>query len=264
MFIDSHCHLDSTVAHDKYPITLDDIMTEAAAQNVSHMLSICCEPADFAALDTMTTPYAERVSLATGIHPLHINAVTEADLETLATQVHHPRVVGIGEMGLDRHYSQDADEHAKQQHFFEAQIELAVKVQKPIIIHTREARDATMAILRAGNAQACGGVLHCFTETLDMAKQALDIGFYISFSGILTFKNATQIQEVAQYVPSDRMLIETDSPYLAPVPHRGKTNRPFYVPKVAEFLAELRGEPLAQIAETTTENFYTLFKSARR
>ena len=170
------------------------------------------------------------------------------------------KVVAVGETGLD-YFRQDCDP-ALQQHRFRTHIRAAIELQKPLIIHTREARDDTLNILREEEADKVGGVLHCFTEDWETASQALDLNFYISLSGILTFRNALQIQEVARKLPQDRVLIETDSPYLAPIPKRGKTNYPFYIKHVAEYLASIRGESTNNIALTTSQNFYRLFTTA--
>lgn len=171
-------------------------------------------------------------------------------------------MVAIGETGLDYYYADDSRELQLQ--CFEQQIALAREVDKPLIVHTRDAREDTIRLLKEGGADNVGGVLHCFTENWEMAKAAMDLGFYISVSGIVTFKNAAELREVIRKVPKDRLLVETDSPYLAPVPHRGQENQPAYVRDVAEFVAELRGEKFPELAEYTTNNFFNLFKDAAR
>jgi TatD DNase family protein len=197
-----------------------------------------------------------------GVHPDTEN-LTEPDEALLLKLAQHPKVVGIGETGLDyyRLGGRGVTELEWQRQRFRTHIRAAKALQKPLVVHTRSASEDTLRILREEGAQDCGGVFHCFTETADVARAALDLGFYISFSGILTFKNAQDLRDVAAWVPLDRMLIETDSPYLAPVPYRGKVNEPAYVAKVALQLAQLRGLALESVAQSTTENFHRLFKS---
>ena len=169
-----------------------------------------------------------------------------------------PKVIAIGEIGLDYYYS--AENKAAQQAVFASQIDVAKQLNKPVIIHTREAREDTIRLLRDNQAEKCGGVLHCFTENYDMAKQALDLGFYISISGIITFKNAEELRDVVRKLPLDRLLVETDSPYLAPVPYRGKQNPPAYTREVCEYVAALKGVSVEEMAQITTQNFERLFK----
>ncbi|MDH5473643.1 MAG: YchF/TatD family DNA exonuclease, partial [Gammaproteobacteria bacterium] len=182
----------------------------------------------------------------------------QVDVATLMDLGSHARVVAIGETGLDYYYG--AEHKVEQQASFRRHIEAANQLNKPLIIHTRDAREDTIAIMKEENANSCGGVMHCFTESWEMAKQALDLGFYISFSGILTFKTADDLRQVARQVPDDRFLIETDSPYLAPVPHRGKQNHPGWVQHVAECLAGVRNTSLEIIAEQSTQNYRRLFQ----
>jgi TatD DNase family protein len=192
--------------------------------------------------------------------------IEEPTLARLLALADHPRVVGIGETGLDYYRLGDRTvaEMEWQRERFRTHIRASKQTGKPLVIHTRSAANDTLAIMREEDAQAARGVMHCFTESWEVARAALDLGFYISFSGIVTFKNAVDLQETARKVPLDRMLIETDSPYLAPVPFRGKTNEPAYVRHVGEFLATLRGEPLDRIASVTTENFFNLFNAIPR
>ena len=185
------------------------------------------------------------------------------DADKLRQLAAHDKVVAIGETGLDYYYAKDALPACSSK-VFAGHIDIANELQKPLIIHTRDAKADTLDIMRAHNAENCGGVLHCFTEDWDMAKQAIDMGFYISISGIVTFKNATELKEVVKQLPMDRLLIETDSPYLAPVPHRGKTNQPAYVQDVAYYISELKGLSYKQLAQQTTENFYNLFNLVKR
>ena len=184
------------------------------------------------------------------------------DLPRLKNLAVHPKVIAIGETGLDYHYQVDAD--GRQKDSFREHIRLAVQLQKPLIVHTREAREDTIQLLKEENADRAGGVIHCFTETYEMAKAAMDLGFYISISGIVTFKKATELKDVVRRLPLDRLLIETDSPYLAPVPFRGKENQPAYVKHVAEHIALLKGVSTEDIAKVTSDNFFNLFGHAKR
>ena len=194
-----------------------------------------------------------------GVHP-NEQGGADPSAEQLIKLAQHERVVAIGETGLD--YFRNTGDMTWQHNRFRNHIEAAKAVDKPLIIHTRDAAEDTMRILEEEGAEQCGGVMHCFVENWEIAKRALDLGFYISLSGIVTFKNAKDLQDVAKQLPLDRILVETDSPYLAPVPFRGKSNEPAYVLHVAKFLAELRGEDYEQIAEQTTQNFFDLFKQA--
>lgn len=179
---------------------------------------------------------------------------------TLCDWADHPRVVALGETGLDYHYSRDSAEI--QRSSFAAHLRAAAELRLPLIVHTREAREDTLDLIRAHGNPEVGGVLHCFTESWNMARQAIDLGYYISISGIVTFNSAAELRDVVRQVPLERLLVETDSPYLAPVPHRGKPNQPAYVREVAEFVAQLKGVTLEELAKVTTENFYRLFKRA--
>lgn len=253
MFIDSHCHLDR-LNLALYDNKLDNVIESATAAQVDKLLCVSVTLDDFPQMAEQTKNYPN-VYLSCGAHPLNQeDAIDESRLQTLST---HERVIAIGETGLDYHYAPETK--ALQLDSFVKHISVAKTLNKPLIIHTRTAQEDTLAILRSENASQVGGILHCFTETWDMAKQALDLGFYISFSGIVTFKNATELREVAKKVPKDRFLIETDSPYLAPVPHRGKENQPAYVVEVAKHLASIRGQSVEDIALQTSENFNRLF-----
>lgn len=256
--IDSHCHLD-LMDLSVEPEGVAGVLSRAQSAQVTHCLCVSVELAGFDAMAQLTAAHPN-VSLSVGMHPTHA-CDTEPTVEDLTTLAQHPRVVAIGETGLDDFH--DSVPLATQSDRFRTHIQAAIASQLPLIVHTRAARDATIAILREAHAERAGGVLHCFTEDWDTAKAACDLGFYISFSGILTFKNAKEIQEVAQKLPLDRILIETDAPYLAPVPYRGKANEPAHVQYVAQKLAELRGISLEVVAEQTTHNFYTLFKAAQ-
>lgn len=203
------------------------------------------------------TAHRNDVSLSCGVHPLNVDE-EPFDFDRLLHYAQDPKVVAIGETGLDYHYSPESK--PLQISTFEQQIEIANKVNKPLIIHTRSARQDTMDMLVAGNAEKCGGVLHCFTEDWAMAKRALDIGFYISISGIITFRNAEELRDVVRNIPLDRLLVETDSPYLAPIPYRGKPNQPAYVRETCEYLATLKGVSTEELARITTQNVQNLFK----
>lgn len=253
--IDSHCHLDS-LDYDNQHNNVDEVIHNAKQRGVQHFISICTTLGRFSAMKALTA-HRQDVSLSCGVHPLNVED-EPFDGEKLIQLVQDPKVVAVGETGLDYHYTPETK--ALQQQLFEKHIEVAKQVKKPLIIHTRSAREDTMAMLEQGNAEQCGGVLHCFTEDWTMAKRALDIGFYISISGIITFRNAEELRDVARKVPLDRLLIETDSPYLAPIPYRGKPNQPAYVREVCEYMATLKGVSVAEFAQITTHNVQQLFK----
>lgn len=255
--IDSHCHLDRLELSEGQ--TLDDVLNAARARGVVQFLNISVEREAFAAVAAIAERYPD-VHCTVGVHPLY-EGIHEENITWMAAQVAHPKVVAIGETGLDYYYSHDTQ--LAQQKSFRAHVQLARQHGLPLVVHTRMAQDDTLAILREEQAADVGGVLHCFTETWDMARQALDLGFYISLSGIVTFRNAVELREVARKVPADRLLVETDSPWLAPVPYRGKTNVPAYVLEVAQCVAAERGMTTEQLGELTTENYFRLFARAR-
>jgi TatD DNase family protein len=259
MLVDSHCHLDrlDLAAHGG---SLDAALDAARARGVGQFLCIGVSADNAAAVKALAERY-EDVHCSVGVHPLDLQPGESLALEWLLGELEHPRVVAIGETGLDYHYEPEAAELQRQA--FRLHLEAARVTGKPVIVHTREARADTLALLREA-ALPQAGVLHCFTEDWEMARAALDLGFYISLSGIVTFRNADALREVARQVPADRLLVETDSPYLAPVPYRGKPNLPQYVREVAEFLAELRGVEYEVFARQTTENYLRLFPLARR
>ncbi len=250
--VDSHCHLNMLAA---YPHGMDQVVAKAAKLGVMSMLCVSVDLTKAPEVIELAQTYSN-VFASVGVHPTDDD--TAIDLEQLTKLAAHPRVVAIGETGLD--YYREGDKHAQQQKFGQ-HIQLAKQLAKPLIVHTRQARKDTLDMLRT--AADVGGVLHCFTEDWEMAKAAIDLNFYISFSGIVTFRNAIELQEIARRLPLDRMLIETDAPYLTPVPFRGKPNEPGYTRYVAEFISELRNEPLETIARQTTANFFRLFKHAK-
>ena len=258
MFVDSHCHLDR-LELEKLGLNLDQVITAAQAKQVQHMLCVCVSLAEFEQMSALVAQYP-MVSVSCGEHPLHQHDQVDAALLLQKCSLEH--VVAVGETGLDYFYSPDSK--LSQQAAFVSHIQVANQVNKPLIIHTRDARQDTLALMRSHNAEQAGGVLHCFTENWEMAKAALDMGFYISISGIMTFRNAVELREVVKKLPLERLLIETDSPYLAPVPFRGKTNQPAYVTAVAEAIAHLKDVSLEQLAQVTTENFYNLFKLVKK
>lgn len=259
MLVDSHCHLDR-LELTQHGGSLDAALDAARARGVGHFLCIGISVENAGAVKALAERYAD-VSCSVGVHPLDLNAEQPLTFDWLLAELAHPKVVAIGETGLDYHYEPQA---AKlQQASLRLHIEAAKHTGKPLIIHTREARSDTLALLREA-ALPQAGVMHCFTEDWEMARAALDLGYYISLSGIVTFKNAEALREVARKVPLDRLLVETDSPYLAPIPYRGKTNLPQYVREVAEFVAQLRGLSYEQLAQATGDNFFRLFALARR
>jgi TatD DNase family protein len=257
MFVDSHCHLS-------YPdllTQLPEIRAAMAAADVDRALCICTKLEEFQGVHDLATGF-DNFWASAGVHPDE-EGVREPTFDDLVALAALPRVIAIGETGLDyfRLEGRSVADMEWQRERFRIHIRASKATGKPLVIHTRSASDDTIAILKEEQAGGDpGGVFHCFTETREVARAALDLGFYISFSGILTFKKATELQEVAKMVPLDRCLIETDSPYLAPVPYRGKTNNPSYVPFVAAKLAELKGVPVEAIGRATSRNFETLFK----
>lgn len=273
MFTDSHCHLDFPELQAQYP----DILAAMRTAGVLRALCICTTLEGFDAVHRLAQTGADAIPslwATVGVHPDN-EGVREPTVDDLVARAAGPRVVGIGETGLDYYRLGDRSvtDMAWQRERFRIHIRAARQTDLPLVIHTRSASDDTLAILREEGGFAGGdadgrpvarGVFHCFTETREVARAALDLGFYISFSGILTFKNAAELREVARYVPLDRCLIETDSPYLAPVPHRGKTNTPALVPFVAAQLAELKGLTTDAVAHATSANFDRLFTRAAR
>ena len=252
MLVDSHCHIDFPEFAGRIPQLLENM----AQNEVTHALCASVNLVDFPRILALAEAHRQLFA-SVGVHPDQAEDVVldEADLTQRAQ---HPKIVAIGETGLD--YFRQTGDLQWQRTRFRTHIRAARACNKPLIIHTRDAGEDTLCIMREEGAGAVGGVMHCFTETLELARAAIDLNFYISFSGIVTFKNAMLLKEVAKTVPLERILIETDSPYLAPVPHRGKTNEPAWVKHVAEEVATLRGVSLEAVAEATTANFFRLFK----
>lgn len=259
MFIDSHCHIDFPELSSRLP----EIFGKMADNRVTHALCVSVDLPDFPKVRELAEKYPH-IYASVGVHPDYEDT-PEPGVEQLVALADHPKIVAIGETGLD-YYRLEGDLEWQRARF-RSHIRASRATGKPLIIHTRAASEDTIRIMReegAGvDAGGAGGVMHCFTESQEVAEAAMEMGFYISFSGIVTFKNAKDLQAVARAVPLERMLIETDSPYLAPVPHRGKMNEPGLVRHVAEFLADLKGLPVAQVAEQTSANFFNLFKIAR-
>jgi TatD DNase family protein len=238
---------------------LNHVIQRAQSEGIQHFLNVSVSLKNTDTLINMAEKYPF-VSASIGLHPNQQDE--EVDIDTLVMLGAHPKIVAVGETGLD--YFRSEGDLEWQRARFRTHIAAAKQLNKPLIIHTRQAKDDTIRIMQEEKANTIGGVMHCFTEDWAMAERALDLGFYISFSGIVTFKNATEIQEVARRVPLDKMLLETDCPYLAPNPHRGKPNEPSYMRQTAAFIADLRNIPLEQLAEQTTHNFFTLFKGAEK
>lgn len=255
-YIDSHCHLHLAPLHED----MTGALQRAADHHVSHMLCVSVTLEDIHAIQAIMREHAG-IFGSVGVHPNEApcSPTLFDDLTRLASL---DRIVAIGETGLDYYRLEEDGAPGVQQEGFRQHIAAARQTRKPLIIHTREAAADTLRILDEEGAAEVGGVLHCFTESLAVARAALDLNFYISFSGIVTFKNAETLREVARFVPEDRLLMETDAPYLAPVPHRGKSNEPSFVRHVAQCLADVRQVPLERIAESTSRNFFALFKDA--
>ena len=252
MFADSHCHLDFPELLAELPAVLDAM----AAARVTHALCISVNLADWGGVHALAMAHSNLHATA-GVHPDY-EGVAEPSVDTLVALAAERKVVAVGETGLD--YYRLSGDLEWQRERFRTHIRAARESAKPLVIHTRSAADDTLRIMREEGAREVGGVMHCFTETWQVAEAALAQGFHISFSGIVTFRNAKALKDVACRVPLDRMLIETDSPYLAPVPHRGQRNQPAYVPLVAEEIARLRSESVETIARATSDNFFRLFE----
>ncbi len=254
--VDSHCHINfEALSQD-----LDDVLLRARENQVDYMLCVAVNLEDYPQIEKLAANHAHIFS-SVGVHP-NASECHEPSCAELVALAENPKVIAIGETGLD-YFRSEGDLNWQRQRF-ENHIEAAKICQKPLIIHTRAAANDTMDMLEQHGSASCAGVMHCFGEDWHTAKRALDIGFYISFSGIVTFKNAESLRGVAKKIPLDRILVETDAPYLAPVPMRGKTNEPSYVKHTAELLAQIRNEPIEQLAVATTNNFFQLFSTAVR
>lgn len=256
MLVDSHCHLN----FPELASNIDAVRLAMEENGVAHALCISVTLEKFPEVLALAERFPNFFA-SVGVHPDYEDE-PPFNVETLVALAQHPKVVAIGETGLD--YFRLTGDLEWQRERFRTHIRAAIKAKLPLVIHTRSSAEDTLAIMREEQAQLVGGVMHCFTETFEVALQAIELGFYISFSGIVTFKNAESLKEVAKKVPLDRILVETDSPYLAPIPFRGKTNQPAYVKHVAEELANLRGVSVAEVAEASTRNFFELFKKAQQ
>lgn len=255
MFIDSHCH-PYMLDLKNYDNDFDRFMLETKRSGVDAFLTVAVDMPSAESCIALAEKY-DSVFASVGSHPSE-KKEDDISIEKLMGLSEHPKVVAIGETGLDYYYNKEGWEVMRKR--FETHIVAAKSLKKPLIIHTRDAREDTIDTMKKMGANEACGVMHCFTESLEMAEAAIDLGFYISFSGIVTFKNAKELQAVAQAIPLDRILIETDAPYLAPVPYRGKQNEPKYVKHVAEKIAELKGETLEKVAQVTAYNFSELFQ----
>lgn len=255
MFIDSHCHID----FPDFTEGVEPLLANMRANQVSHALCVSVSLERLEAILDLAARH-DNLFASVGVHPDHEDA-REPSVEELAALAGRPKVVAIGETGLD-YYRMAREAVDWQRDRFRAHIRAARQAGKPLIIHTRNAAQDTLAIMKEEGAEQAGGVMHCFTESWDIARAAMEMGFYISFSGIVSFKSAKDLKEVARQVPLDRLLIETDSPYLAPVPHRGKRNEPAYVRHVAEEIAVLKQLPVEAVGEATRANFFRLFRDA--
>ena len=255
MLADSHCHLDRI---DLVPFNnnFENALKAAQDKGVEHFLCVAINTENQQAVIKIAEEYPN-IHASVGVHPLYTKGES-ASVASLSKYANHPKVVAIGETGLDYFY--DLESKDKQLELFRTHVQAAVEVDLPLIIHTRDARKDTLDILREEGAEKVGGVLHCFTESLEMAESAMEMGFYVSFSGIVTFNNADELREVAKQIPMDRILVETDSPYLTPKPYRGEPNSPMYVSEVAKLVAELKEVEYEAFCRTTTQNYLKLFK----
>ena len=256
--IDSHCHLNYEGLVERQP----EVLENARQAGVTGFLNISTRQREWDQIIAVAVREPD-VWASVGVHPHEADAHPDLGAAALAEAADHPRVIAIGECGLDYYY--DKSDRAAQRERFQAHIEAARQTGLPLVIHTREAEQDTSEVLsNAVKEGSVTGVLHCFTGSAELARKGLDLGFYVSLSGIVTFKNAAHLQATAKWLPADRMLVETDSPFLAPVPHRGQKCEPAFVADTARFVAELRGEDADELAETTTANFFNLFRKAQR
>ena len=254
--VDSHCHLASLSYAGKGPQNIADAVNRAHACGVSHFLCVACTPAEYKEMKNLTAPFTE-VYKACGVHPLNLEEAKNWTEDELKDCLNDKGIVGVGETGLDYHYALET--RKEQLDSFARQIAIANEVKLPLIIHAREAHADTVSLMKSENARDVGGVMHCFCDEISMARECLDLGFYISFSGIATFKAGENVREVLRYVPLDRMLVETDCPYLAPVPVRGVENEPAFVRYTLECAADIKGVKARDLASITSKNFEDLF-----
>ncbi len=257
MLADSHCHLDR-IDLEPFDNQFENAIKAANERGVNQFLCVAINSDNQQQVIQIAESHPN-IHASVGVHPLYTEGES-ASVSSLVKASEHPKVVAIGETGLDYFYAEKSKE--KQRSLFKTHVQAAVDVSLPLIIHTRDAREDTLEILSKGNADKVGGVLHCFTESLEMAETAMEMGFYISFSGIVTFNNADELRQTAKKIPLNRILVETDSPYLTPKPYRGKPNSPMYVADVAKLVAEIRGEDYQTFCKATTENYERLFLSS--
>ncbi|MBT8536639.1 TatD family hydrolase [Polynucleobacter paneuropaeus] len=259
MFIDSHCHLDFPEFQSRLP----EVLSNMEKANVQHALCVSVDLPDFPKVLKLAEDHTHLYA-SVGVHPDYEDT-PEPSFEFLVETAKHPKIVAIGETGLDYYRMGDRSYESMewQRERFRTHIRAAIASKRPLIIHTRSASADTLRILQEEGASKIGGVMHCFTESLEVAQAAMEMGFFISFSGIVTFKSAKDLQETCRQVPLDKLLIETDSPYLAPVPYRGKTNEPAWVAQVGEFVADLKGVSVERLAKQTYDNFFECFKIDR-
>lgn len=260
MLVDSHCHLNF-IDLTEFNNDLTNVIDKAMENGVEHFLCVCVELNDYPTLCKLAANYSN-ISISVGLHP-NSEVEKEPDASMLSELAKHPACIAIGETGLDYYRTETSTAQEQQRQRFREHIRSALISSKPLIIHTRQAAEDTLLVMSEEKAKDIGGVMHCFAEDWDIAQRALDMNFYISLSGIVTFKNAIALHEVAKKIPGDRLLIETDSPYLAPVPYRGKQNHPALVKYVAMALSELRQTSYEEIAKQTTENFYRCFNLSK-
>lgn len=256
MLVDSHCHLDFPDLANRMP----DVLQRMQENGVDMAVCIGVNLEDFPKVIALAEQHPQLFATV-GVHPEYTD-VEEPDEDRLVTLAGHPKVIAIGETGLDYYWQKDQPEWQRDR--FRTHIRAARRCGKPLVVHTRDSAVDTLRVLKEEGADAVSGVMHCFTENWEIARKALDLGFYLSFSGIVTFKNATIVKEVAQKCPLDHLLVETDSPYLAPAPYRGKPNEPAYVRYVAEEIARLRSISIEAVHQASTDNFFSLFKHAKR
>lgn len=258
MLVDSHCHLDR-LKLDKYENGLAGAIESALARDIQQLLCVGISINNRKDVVSIAEQF-DPVVCSVGVHPCDVKEGVASE-DDLVEWSGHPKVVALGETGLDYYYTEDDKD--LQHESFSIHLRAAARAKLPVIVHTRDAREDTISLIKEYGSREHAGVLHCFTENWAMAKQAIDLNYMISLSGIVTFKNATELKDVAKQIPLDRLLVETDSPYLAPVPYRGKPNEPQYVREVAEYVAELKGISFEELACITTDNFYRLFPKAK-